>query len=485
MIFEFLKYPSFFNGIIVFLISLAISLIIIPYLIKFAPVVGLIDYPNGRKIHKSPKPSVGGLAIVITFIISSFLFIPLQYFYGFFLGFVVIFVTGLLDDTKDLNPFYKFVFQVFAVFLMIYFDDIKINTVGNLIGVGDINLGIFSIPFTIFCVVGLVNAINMMDGLDGLAGGISSIALAYFSILAYFNGQFEIMLLSVLLMGAIIGFLKYNWYPARLFMGDSGSLSIGFAIAFISIILTQKSNSRVPPIVPLIILSVPITDTITLMVKRITRHQNPFRADKSHLHHNLLKLGFNKSETVKFLLLITAVFSVLAIIFTLLKTPDYYFFIGFAIFFLAYFVFSFNFEIIQNFIANIDLSGRGIRERFMYVVYLFDSVFKVRRKESRYYLNLPLKITRNENNQILNCSIINISAGGLSTELEELLDKGAKTVVSLSLPQSNNCNSQPFVTMAEVVWVEKKGHYYRYGMRFLNNFKKQKELRKSLVILCI
>lgn len=481
MIKEFLIYPSYYIFIIIFFINLAITMIIIPPLIKFAPKIGLIDYPNGHKIHMYPKPSIGGLAIVTTFIITSFLFIPLKGLYGFFLGFIIIFIAGLLDDSKDLNPYLKFSFQVFAVFFAVYFSDIKIKTIGDLIGVGDINLGVFSTIFTMFCIVGVVNAINMMDGLDGLVGSISSIALAYFAILAYINGQVEIVLISISLMGVIMGFLKYNWHPAKIFMGDSGSLPIGFVLAYISIALTQTSNSRVPPVVPLIILSLPIVDTITLIIKRIARHQNPFRADKSHIHHNLLKLGLNKSKSVISLLIVTAVFSIFSITGTLLKIPDYYFFMVFVFFFLVYFVFSFNFEIIQNFIANVELSNKGFKKRIMYVCYLFDSIFKIRRKERRYYINLSFKITKNGNNQILDGGLVNISAGGLSTELKELLVRGEKTNVLLSLPQLNSCKSHSIVTIAEVIWVKKNGQCYRYGMRFLTNLKHHRLLRESLV----
>jgi UDP-GlcNAc:undecaprenyl-phosphate/decaprenyl-phosphate GlcNAc-1-phosphate transferase len=181
----------------------------------------------------------------------------------------------------------------------------------------------------------------MIDGLDGLAGGICLTVFASFAALSYIYGQPVFMFLSLAICGSLAGFLIFNWPPAKLFMGDAGSLFLGFAAGFMSIALTQGEGSLITPVTPLLILAVPIVDTITMMTKRILKKKNPFFADNRHLHHILLKIGFTKGQAVAVIILISVFFSILAISGNIFNIPEYYLFSFFMAYFLFYFAASF------------------------------------------------------------------------------------------------------------------------------------------------
>lgn len=325
-----------------FLTSLIVTLFILPRLSNIASKIGLMDYPdNSRKVHSTPKPLIGGLGMIIGISFSCLLFFPVSELRGFFAGVITLGIVGFFDDFRELNHRLKFVAQIIASIIMVYFSQTVLQSFGDLFSFGPINLGILAIPLTIFSTVGVINAINMVDGLDGLAGGLSLIAFISFAVLSYINSQTELMLLSVVLSGAVVAFLRYNWLPSKLFMGDAGSLSIGFSLAFLSIAITQKNNSLVPPVAALMILAVPIVDTLTIMIKRVLKGKNPFYADKNHLHHILLKFGLDKKDAVKVILLLAGVFSTIALIGTIFKVPDYYLFLIFFLYFIIYFITSF------------------------------------------------------------------------------------------------------------------------------------------------
>jgi UDP-GlcNAc:undecaprenyl-phosphate GlcNAc-1-phosphate transferase len=176
---------------------------------------------------------------------------------------------------------------------------ISIASLGNLLGTGELLLPFWlSIPFTIVAVVGVVNAFNLIDGLDGLAGGASVIALVCFGLLAWLVGNQEVLVLAAALLGGILGFLKYNFFPARIFMGDAGSLVVGFVIAFLAILLTRGEGSHIPPVVPLLVVGLPVADTLWVMGRRLLAGQSPFAADRWHMHHKFLALGFEHRYTV-------------------------------------------------------------------------------------------------------------------------------------------------------------------------------------------
>jgi UDP-GlcNAc:undecaprenyl-phosphate GlcNAc-1-phosphate transferase len=214
-------------------------------------------------------------------------------------GALIIFFTGLIDDLYGLSPKRKFLGQAIACVVTMGVGHLSINTLGNLFGLDSL---VFSpwlaVPFTVVAVIGVVNAFNLMDGLDGLAGGISTIALSAFIILGYLSGNHLVTALSAALLGGVLGFLKDNLYPARMFMGDTGSMLLGFIIAFLSISLTQAPGVGVQPVVPLLVLGLPIADTIRVMGHRLLKGKSPFLPDRNHIHHRFLDMGFKHRYTV-------------------------------------------------------------------------------------------------------------------------------------------------------------------------------------------
>lgn len=332
------------KSLLIFSTSLLIALFVLPRIIHLASALSLMDFPDSRrKVHDVPKPLVGGLGMILAVSFSCLIFIPpldlnLR---GFYSAVVMLGIVGFLDDFRELHYRWKFIAQMLAATIMIYYSKTILLSFGNLLSFGSIDLGIFAIPVTIFCTIGVINAINMIDGLDGLAGGVSFIAFISFAALAYINEQLNLMLLSLALGGAVLGFLKYNWHPSKLFMGDAGSFFLGFSLTFLSIAIAQGDNSVVPPAAILLVVTIPTVDTMTLMIKRGIRGKSPFSADKTHFHHILLKFGLDAKSAVMVLLFLSAVFSSLGIIGTIFKIPDYYLFSVFSIYFILYFMVSF------------------------------------------------------------------------------------------------------------------------------------------------
>jgi UDP-GlcNAc:undecaprenyl-phosphate GlcNAc-1-phosphate transferase len=232
--------------------------------------------------------------------------------------------------------------QIIATVFIMFFSGTSLYTFGDLLSTGSIDFS-FSIPIiTIIGTVGVCNSINMIDGIDGLAGGICLAAFASFAFLAFVDNHPTLLLLSLAICGSLIGFLIFNWYPSKLFMGDAGSIFLGFAAAFISISLTQHENSLVKPVAPLLVLAVPIVDTVTVMIKRLMKGKNPFHADKAHLHHILLKMGFSRRQTASIIILLSGLFCSVAVAGTLLRIPEYYLFFFFMAYFTVYFTASFH-----------------------------------------------------------------------------------------------------------------------------------------------
>ena len=329
--------------ITIFLLTLVSSYLIFPVLIKFAAYIGLVDRPGGRKIHAKPIPLTGGLGIALSLIPASLFFIPTNEFRGFFSGAILLLIVGLVDDYKGLGHWQKFLAQGLAVLLMVSLDHLSLHTFGNLLGLGDITVPhpALSMIITIFCVIGVINAINMIDGLDGLAGGVSLITFCSFSVMAALNGYENTMFLTVGIAGAVFGYLRYNWRPAKIFMGDAGSLLLGYSLAYMTIKLTQQVQSTIAPVCALIALAVPITDTLVLMTRRAMQGKNPFKADRYHLHHLVLRHVSNKKNTVKFILTITFLFNAISISAALHNTPQHYLFLFYLIYFLLIFRLSF------------------------------------------------------------------------------------------------------------------------------------------------
>jgi len=279
--------------------SFFITLGLVPLIKKLAFKVGAVDNPCQRKVHCKPMPRLGGLAIYIGFIAMVLLTQPLtQQILGLVLGSTVIAIIGVVDDIKDISPKLKLAGQIIAACVLVAFN-IDVDYITHPFFKGQIlSLSYFSIPVTILWVVGITNAINLIDGLDGLAAGIAAIAAITLGIVGYTQGEFLMMTLSLMLAASTLGFLIYNFYPAKIFMGDSGSMFLGFNLSALSIMGFAKSITVISVFVPILILGIPIFDTLFAIIRRYFNGQPIFKADKEHLHHCLLNKGFTHKQTV-------------------------------------------------------------------------------------------------------------------------------------------------------------------------------------------
>lgn len=288
--------------IIGFVTAFIFALLLTPVVKKFAVWVGAVDAPNHRKVHTRIMPRLGGLAIFAAFVAAFFIISPafdqynVKMVVGLLIGATIIVFIGALDDKYDLSPKVKLLGQVIAASVVVACG-VQIDLVNAPFGDSSIDMGWLSIPLTIFWIVGVTNAINLIDGLDGLAAGVSGIATATILVMALIMGNVTVVLISVLLLGSIIGFLFFNFHPAKIFMGDSGALFLGFTLATLSI-LGFKQVTFVSFVIPLLILGVPLSDTFFAIVRRIMNRTPISVADKSHLHHCLLQLGFSHRKTV-------------------------------------------------------------------------------------------------------------------------------------------------------------------------------------------
>lgn len=284
----------------IFVTSFFMSLIMVPPIRRWALDCGAVDEPGGRKDHVGAVPRVGGIAIFVPFLFSLLVYFEMtREVRGILAGALILFVTGLIDDLCSLSPRQKLFGQISGTLVTVLVGHLYLVNLGDLLGFGPITLPVwFSVPFTVFAVVGVVNAVNLIDGLDGLAGGISVIALSSFFLFGLKEHNFSVLAITSSLLGATFGFLRYNAHPARIFMGDTGSLVVGFLLGFSAIALTQADGANVHPVAALLILGVPVSDALLVMAKRVAKGGNPWKADRSHLHHRILGLGVKPKTTV-------------------------------------------------------------------------------------------------------------------------------------------------------------------------------------------
>lgn len=297
------------------LLSVFITVSLIPMMIRLADKYQVVDFPNPRKIHVHPVPRIGGLAMAVGAFIPVLLWARTDQFVGAFIascGILVLF--GFIDDMKGLGYKAKFGGQILAALVIIFYGGLKISSLGSLLP-GDMQLNEWlKIALTLVSIVGVTNAVNMADGLDGLAGGISLLSFCCIGYLAYLDGSSTVLLIAVSVAGAIFGFLRFNTHPASLFMGDTGSQLLGFSAVVLAVRTTQ-GNTPLSPVLPLIILGLPVLDTLTVMVQRISQGRSPFSPDKNHFHHRLIHLGLSHSETVFVIYLVQALMILSAIFF--------------------------------------------------------------------------------------------------------------------------------------------------------------------------
>lgn len=278
---------------------------------RFARHLGLLDHPGGRKAHHEAIPLVGGLAIFASLLALAYASGIAQAVPYFLLSLSIVIAVGLWDDVAEISPRLKFCIQIIASSIMIWGAGVQLRSVGDLLGWRAIGLSVFAVPMTIFAIVGVVNALNMMDGVDGLAGSLAFIAFAWYAAMALGSGLHMHFITALLFCGAIAGFLVFNFrFPwqarARVFLGDAGSLMIGFALGWFAIDLSQGPGSSVPPIAALWVLMVPLVDCVSLISRRLAKRSSPFVADRQHIHHYLEERGFSYNQSMAILLGISA-----------------------------------------------------------------------------------------------------------------------------------------------------------------------------------
>ena len=267
-----------------------------------------MDLPDERKVHALPMPRSGGISMALGAIIPVLLWVPMDHMVrAVHIGCTLIVTFGVIDDVKNLKYIQKLLAQIAGALVVIFYGGVRIEFLGNLIPAGFVLPVFVSIALTLLFIVGVTNAINLSDGLDGLAGGISMLSFVAITFYAYKCGNMPISIMSVAVVGAILGFLRYNTYPAVVFMGDAGSQMLGFLCVVFTLELTQ-SNTPYSQVTPLFLIGFPILDTLTVMVERISKGGSPFKADKNHFHHKLIKLGLFHSESVLVIYILQSLF---------------------------------------------------------------------------------------------------------------------------------------------------------------------------------
>lgn len=328
-----------------FLVGFLVTLFAIPKIIKFTKKHKLMDDPTldkeQRKMHKDPIPTLGGVGIFIGFIVSAVIWLILSYFKlipsfnislispddlkligSIAVSLLILFVTGIFDDLTDLSASKKFLIQIGTAILVARFG-LRIESLNGVLGINEIPV-FFQYAFSVFLIVGLTNAFNLIDGIDGLAGGLSFMnAMVLGIILLFVRHDIAFSLIAIGFAGALLGFLKHNFNPARIFMGDTGSLIIGFLMAILGIVVIQGSKSSISidkeditglTIIVVGILLLPVYDTLRVFAERILKKSSPFKPDKTHVHHLLIETGSNHKKAAIILYIANAIIIFMAFI---------------------------------------------------------------------------------------------------------------------------------------------------------------------------
>ena len=300
--------------------AVAISFLSTPLVKTLAYKVGAIDVPkDSRRMHKVPIPRLGGLAIFLAFLLSALIFADIdRQLQGILLGAVIIVVLGALDDVLALKALPKLIVQILAAGVAVYHGCV-IQFISNpnvFSNATYVNLGWLSVPITIIWIVAITNAVNFIDGLDGLAVGVSSISAAALIVIALMVAETNIAIILCALFGACLGFIPYNMNPAKIFMGDSGSTFLGYILATLSITGLFKMYAIISFAVPFLILGLPIFDICFAFLRRIAKGQNPMVADRGHVHHRLIDMGFSQKQAVAISYMLTAILGLAAVLLT-------------------------------------------------------------------------------------------------------------------------------------------------------------------------
>lgn len=301
--------------ILAFTIALAVAYFITPQVKKLAVKLGALDAPDDRKVHTRPIPRMGGLAIYAAFMLAVVASMHInREIMGLLVGGTVILIVGIIDDLKPLPARVKLLGQIVAAAVLVMFD-IRIEWLTNPFG-EMIYVDYLAIPLTIIWVVSLTNTVNLIDGLDGLAAGVSTIASITILLVALQQNFFTVAILTAALAGGAFGFLQHNFNPAKIFMGDTGSMFLGYMLAAISILGAVKSAATIALIVPIVALGLPILDTAFAIIRRYMSGRPIFKPDKGHLHHRLLEMGLTQKQAVLLMYVISGCLGLSAIALT-------------------------------------------------------------------------------------------------------------------------------------------------------------------------
>ena len=314
--------------LLVFLIAAIVTLIATPLVIRISKRFNLIDYPDGRRINETPIPRPGGIALFLGTVVSLAVLALFQgnntenihfglssniNYFGVALAATVIFGVGLVDDIRPIRARYKLIGQIIAAIIACY-SGALFSHIANPLQHTVVALGIWSYPVTIFYLVAFANIINLIDGIDGLAAGITAISAVTLFIIALGKGGFDAALLAVALVGSCIAFLRYNFFPARIFMGDSGSLLLGFLLGVVSLFGLVRTPALITLAVPVVIAGIPAVDTFAAIIRRLRAHRSIVEADTEHIHHRFLAIGYDQRTTVYILYVLSGLLSVCALL---------------------------------------------------------------------------------------------------------------------------------------------------------------------------
>ena len=293
--------------------SFLLTILLIPLTIKIARKTGMVDIPDKRKIHKYPTPRTGGLAIFAGVLLSLILFVTINKSIIILLtSSLIIFFTGIMDDMYDLSPWIKLFWQFVAATVVIFWGGIRFKIGGNYSGF--LNFEVISIIISYLWIIGVTNAINLIDGMDGLAGGISFFSFGALTFISFLKGFYIQGIISSLFLGSIVAFLNFNLPPAIIFLGDAGSLLLGFNIAVLSLSVSYKTGTVIAIIFPALFVLIPVADTILAFIRRVLKGKNPLtNPDKGHIHHKLLLLKFSINQALIIFYFFSGIFTTIAV----------------------------------------------------------------------------------------------------------------------------------------------------------------------------
>jgi UDP-GlcNAc:undecaprenyl-phosphate GlcNAc-1-phosphate transferase len=317
--------------------ALIVTLLFVMVLRPVALAIGLVDIPGGRKTHAGPTPVIGGVAMFLGLLFGGMLMGIAPTFSSLLMGASLLIVVGAIDDRFELPPTVRLIAQTCAVLVMIFAAGLKLDNIGSPLFF-DFWLGAFAIPFTILVTLTVINAFNTIDGIDGLAGGVAFIALGFMAIVSIGS---DVLGLVLLLMAVVGGFLICNFplsssRPAKCFMGDAGSTFLGFAVAWLGISLSQGESASMSAVTGLWLVAVPIYDVVTSMLRRIVRGQSPFKPDRDHFHHVLIRQGLSARATLAVILTLSCLTAFIGLIGEVFNVPDAIMFLLWLAFGIAY-----------------------------------------------------------------------------------------------------------------------------------------------------